>query len=322
MRLLITGASGFIGTNYVDYACERAEALLNVDISKPIKPEHLEFWREGDIMNAAELQEIFREFAPTHLIHMAARVDCDEDTTVENGYCVNTTGTQNVIDAARKTLTIERAIFVSTQFVAGPGRLPCSDQDFFPHTVYGQSKVITENLVRSADLACCWTLVRPTNVWGPWHMRYRQEAWRVLRRGLYLHPGGSPVVRSYGFVGNIVWQIDRLLSAPVEKVNGQVFYVGDRPDDIYEWVNAFSVSLRGRPARRVPRPLLKPIALAGDALAALGKPFPLTSSRLTSMTSDYPTPMDKTFDTLGNPPYSLQEGVEVTADWLRRVGWS
>jgi nucleoside-diphosphate-sugar epimerase len=212
-------------------------------------------------------------------------------------------------------------IVVSSQYVAGPSRLPENDEDYFPHTVYGQSKVITEQLTRQANLGCVWTLVRPTNIWGPWHMRYRREVWRVIDKGMYMHPGWKPVVRSYGYVGNIVWQMDRILKAPKEIVNQQVFYLGDRPDDIYRWVNAFSMAQQGKSVRRVPRYVLAPIGWVGDLLADRGKSFPLTSSRFRNMVSDYPTPMDRTFETFGSPPHSLVEGVRETVNWLDRVGW-
>ena len=321
MRLLVTGASGFIGTNYIEFYSHQDCELLNVDIQKPLNPEHEKFWRKGDIMNPAEIESIFDEFQPTHVMHMAARAECDENTTVEEGYAVNAVGTENVLNAIRKTPSIERVIIVSTQYVAGPGRLPEHDEDYFPHTVYGQSKVITEQLTRQADLDCIWTFVRPTNIWGPWHMRYRREAWRVINKGMYLHPGGKPVVRSYGYVGNIVWQMDQVFKASKEIVDRQVFYVGDRPGDIYQWVNAFSLALKGRSARKVPRFILAPIGVIGDLLAKCGRTFPLTSSRFKNMISDYLTPMDKTFDTFGDPPDSLEQGVEKTIAWLKQAGW-
>ncbi len=318
MKLLVTGASGFIGTNFIEYFSTQDCTLLNLDIQTPLNPEHQKFWKMADIMNPAELEMAFAEFQPTHVVHMAARAECDETTTVEEGYAANTTGTENVLNAIKKTPSIERVIIVSTQYVCGPGRLPENDEDYFPHTVYGQSKVITEQLTRTADLKCIWTFVRPTNIWGPWHFRYQQEAWRVIKKGLYLHPAGDPVVRSYGYVGNIVWQMERILNAPAEQVDRQTFYVGDRPIDIYEWVVAFSMALRGQHARKVPRVILQMIGLVGDVAGFARIKFPLTSSRVRSMTQDYLTPMDKTFETFGEPPCSLQNGVAETVKWLER----
>jgi nucleoside-diphosphate-sugar epimerase len=322
MKLLVTGASGFIGTNFVAHFSQIADGeLLNLDLQPPLKKEHECFWKNVDIMQPDQLEAAFAEFQPTHVVHMAARAECDENTTVEEGYSVNTIGTENVLNAIKKTPSIDRVIIVSTQYVCGSGRLPENDEDYFPHTVYGQSKVITEQLTRQADLNCVWTMVRPTNIWGPWHLRYQQEAWRVIKKGFYLHPAGAPVVRSYGYVGNIVWQMEQILKAPAEKVDRQVFYVGDRPVDIYEWVDAFSMALRGQHARKVPRFILAPIGVAGDVLGKLGITFPLTSSRFKNMISDYLTPMDKTFEVLGEPPFSLQNGVKQSVEWLNQVGW-
>lgn len=321
MRLLVTGASGFIGTNLIAFYSARDCELLNVDIRAPLAQHQINVWKRGDIMNPVELEAIFAEFRPTCVVHMAARTDCDEDTTVEEGYEVNTTGTRNVLNAIRKTRSVRRVIIVSSQYVAGPSRLPANDLDYFPHTVYGESKVITEQLAWQANLDSIWTLVRPTNIWGPWHMRYRREAWRVIKRGLYLHPSGKPVLRTYGYVGNIIWQINEILNAKEGAVHRQVFNLGDRPSDIYEWVNAFAIALRGKAAIRAPRCFLAFIARIGDALAILGKTFPITSSRYKNMTSDYPTSTDRIFEVFGDPPYSLREGVDETVRWLEEVGW-
>lgn len=321
MRLLITGGSGFIGTNFVEYYRDKDCALTNLDLQAPLKPSHISLWKKCDIMNADELYAAFEEFQPTHVLHMAARTDCDESVSVEEGYAVNTIGTENVLKAIKRTPSIERVIIVSTQYVAGPSRLPLHDEDYFPHTVYGQSKVVTEQLTRRADLDCVWTLVRPTNIWGPWHLRYRREAWRVIDKGMYMHPGGRAVTRTYGYVGNIVWQLDQILKSPKESVNGQVLYLGDRPDDIYKWVNEFSLALTGKAARRVPRLALVPIGWIGDVFAKFGKTFPLTSSRLNNMVSDYPALTDKTLEAFGDPPYSLRGGVEETVEWLKQIGW-
>jgi hypothetical protein len=59
----------------------------------------------------------------------------------------------------------------------------------------------------------------------------------------------------------------------------------------------------------------------GDVMAKLGRSFPLTGSRYQNMISDYLTPMDKTFEILGEPPFSLEGGVEETVKWLKQVGW-
>src|SRR4029077_9309894 len=161
-------------------------------------------------------------------------------------------GTRNILEAIRTTPSVQRAIITSSQFVSAPGRLPKNDTDYFPETVYGESKVITEKLTREANLSACWTIIRPTNIWGPWHMRYRREFWRVVERGLYVHPGRQPVIRCYGYVKNVVHQIEKIFNAQRVLVDRKTIYLGDPPINLFDWTNGFSRALTGRPVRIVP----------------------------------------------------------------------
>jgi nucleoside-diphosphate-sugar epimerase len=318
MKVLVTGGSGFIGTNAVEAFSREDNTILNYSLHPPLDPAQRQYWRQGDILDEKETTVVFQDFEPDYVLHLAARADCDERTTVEAGYRVNTEGTRNVLAAIRATPSLQRTIITSSQFVCAPGRLPQSDTDYFPETVYGQSKVITEQLVREANLVNCWTIIRPTNVWGPWHLRYRREVWRVLGRGLYLHPGRQPVIRSYAYVKNVVAQIQKIFEAPRDFVRGQTIYLGDPPADIFNWVNGFSCALTGNGVRVIPRPFMRFFALLGDIPTYMtGKPFLINSSRFRSMTTDYLTPMDKTFELLGKNPYSQEDGIRETVEWLR-----
>lgn len=315
-RILITGGSGFIGTNYIEELRPAYNiAITNVDRVRPKKEEHCSYWVQCDILDAVRLLQIVRTAQPTELVHLAARTDM-KGRTVED-YAANSVGTANVVEAVRTTSSVKRVIFTSTQYVVGPGPLPQHDEEFRPHTIYGQSKVLSERIVRSAHLACCWTIVRPTNIWGGWHPRYPDEFWRVLKQGKYVHPGKKPVIRSYGYVRTVVTQIEQILNSPAELVNHRMFYVGDASINLLDWVNAFSLGLTSRPVRMVPRWIVRTLAWLGDGLKACGGDFPIFTSRYRSMTEDYDTPMEATFAALGKPRISLQEGVRETVEWLR-----
>jgi nucleoside-diphosphate-sugar epimerase len=318
MKILVTGGSGFIGTNLIEAFSQKGHTILNYSLHAPLKSEHNQYWFEGDILDANTTAAAFEKFRPDWVLHLAARAECDENTTVEKGYRVNIEGTQNVLDSIRQTPSIDRVIITSSQFVCGPGPLPKNDADYFPETVYGESKVITEKLTRAANLPVCWTIIRPTNIWGPWHMRYRREFWRVVERGLYVHPGRQPVIRCYGYVKNIVDQIRRIFEAPRELVHSKTIYLGDPPINLLDWTDGFSRALTGRPVRVVPRSIMRVLALAGDIPSRLtGKPFLINSSRLRSMTTDYNTPMEETFKLLGANPWTLEEGIKETVEWLK-----
>ena len=172
---------------------------------------------------------------------------------------------------------------------------------------------------REINPDCLWTIVRPTNIWGPWHSRYSREFWHVCARGWYVHPAVPSPVRSYGYIGNVIWQMKKLLQQESENIHRKVFYLGDRPERIIRWVESFHNELSGQKRMRsVPLPIIRMLAYLGDGISLVTrKPFYITSSRLRSMTTDYPTPMEPTFELLGNPPFSLEQGINKTATWLR-----
>jgi len=319
-RILLTGASGFIGTNLLDAWAKQGFSFLNLDRAAPQNPAHREFWHQSDLLEPASWTQRIRSFDPTEVIHMAARTDMDETSPPEIAYRVNLEGTRRLLDGAGKLPSLRRLILVSSQFVCGPGHLPRHDQDFAPVTVYGRSKALAEEILREARLACSWMVVRPTNVWGPWHPRYPHEFWRVLQRGWYFHPAGPPVRRAYVYVGNLLQQLKTALDQPASEVAGQVFYLSDPVEDIAHWVDEFSLALRGTPARRIPRSMLCGLGKLGDLVEKVrGKPFYISTSRARSMTTDYPVPLEKTFSVLGRGPFSLREGVQATVGWLRQT---
>ncbi|MBK9417176.1 MAG: NAD(P)-dependent oxidoreductase [Flavobacteriales bacterium] len=314
MRILVTGGSGFIGTNFMAFQAAQGVALLNLDWNPPLDPDHRVWWKEIDLMDQPSVQAAFDAFKPTHVVHLAARTDTDEPVDVD-AYRQNHEGTRILLEVVKRCACVERIVVTSTQFVCEAGYQPKNDLDFKPFTVYGESKRRTEMITREAALTCCWTIIRPTTIWGPWSLRYRDVMFKVMRKGLYFHPGKGRVVRSYGYVGNVVWQIDRMLHAPRPVVDGRVFYVGDRPFDLKEWVEVVSRVLVGKPVRYIPTFLIQLLAWVGDAFKLVGLPFPITSGRFRSMTSDYITPMDKTIDALGEAPFSIEAGVKDTVKW-------
>src|SRR5437763_15850477 len=106
MKLLITGGSGFIGTNAIEaFACD-GDIILNYSLDPPLNSKQTPYWRAGDILDSAATTAVFREFRPDRVLHLAARTECDENTTVEQGYRVNTEGTGNVLAAIRATASV------------------------------------------------------------------------------------------------------------------------------------------------------------------------------------------------------------------------
>lgn len=317
-RVLCTGGSGFIGSHFVDLMlAQPLTEILSVDVKKPSSAAHERVWRSVDILEPDSVEAVFREFKPTHLVHLAAKADMEGDSLAD--YSVNTEGTANILAAAKLTPTLERVIVASSQHVRRPGSAPArGDEDFEPYEAYGSSKAATERLVRASHLSCPWTIVRPTAVWGPGHRGLANGLWRTLARGLYVHPRGDQVTRSYGYVKNVVFQLAAILDAPTDVVDEKVFYLGDPCISQLAWVNAFAEAITGRPVRTAPRWLLHLMALAGEGARRIGVPSPLYLSRYRNMVTSNAVPVEDSIEKLGAGPYSLQEAITETVAWLRQ----
>lgn len=318
-RVLVTGGSGFMGTNLVQHLLETTDdVVVNLDIAAPRNPAAAGArWLAVDICDADALTAAVAEVAPDVICHLAGRVDLAGATLAD--YPANVEGVANLMGAARSTGTVRRIVAVSSQLVCTPGRIPGDDLEFCPPNAYGESKVAGERLVRSgAGDDVGWVIVRPTTIWGPWFGEIYSAFFRTVRAGRYVHPRGVRVRKSFGYVGNAVHRLAQLLDAPAPAVDGRVLYLADdEPYAILDWAQLIRAESGQGPVREVPLGLLRVAARAGDLLRRVGVAEPpLTSYRLANMT------LETVFDTsamrsiCGDAPFTLAEGTRRTIDWL------
>lgn len=313
--ILITGGSGFIGTNLVEHFLQHDHAVLNLDVHEPRLQTHRKCWQKTDILDLAALQTAVHAFRPTHVVHLAARTDLNGISL--DDYKVNTLGTQNLAGVLTGLEGLEQVLFTSSMLVCKPGYIPAHDTDYAYSTVYGESKAKMERWIRAANLPYRWNIVRPSSIWGPWFgTPYRDFFDRVLQGSMYKIGGRASATKTYGFVLNTVFQIDQLLSK--ELVQGNVFYLGDRPAlNINEWTDLVAKRAGLKQAATIPYPLLKSAAWLGDLLKHAGIHFPLTSFRLHNMTTDNIVPLENLYAITGPHPYALEEAVDITLNWIK-----
>lgn len=315
--ILITGASGFIGTNLIELFEQKGYHLVNYDKADVTKADQHKYWFEGNIMDKKRLSEAFDKFKPSIVIHLAARTDTLSDKLED--YIENTEGTKNVVDEIMKHDYIRHALFASTQYVYKDKIIPfgLTDDSYAPHTVYGISKKMDEEYIRNSNMKCKWTIFRPCNVWGPWHMRYPNELWKFIAKGMYVHPSHKPVIRTYAYVKNLVKQLDAIMNAPDELVDKKTYYLGDMPIDSYVWLNALSQEMRGKNIIRIPKCFFGIGAMIGDFLRLFGIKFPLYSMRYRNMIEDFYAPSNVTITLFGAFEQDYKKNCKETIDWLR-----
>ena len=197
--------------------------------------------------------------------------------------------------------------------------MPSTDTEYDPPNLYGESKVIGEKLVRESRMKCSWVIVRPTSIWGPWFEHSYRTFFQVVDRGLFVLPGAQKIVKPLSFVGNTVHMMQHLLLHPDGQVDGQPYYLGDYPEhSIQEWADLISKTLgRQRKIPVVPISILWGLASIGDLLKRMGwSDPPLTKFRLKNMLTGAHYPIEKTQKIVGELPYSLNDGVLKTLDWM------
>ena len=319
-RVFITGGSGFIGTNLVESFIKDGWEIVNYDLEAPRNPEHLALYLQGDIRNERMLAGAMKDFGPELVIHLAARTDLDGSILAD--YDTNTIGTSRVVDAVQAAGTVHRLLVASSRYVHRTEIFPARDDEYSPFTCYGESKVGTERIVRASQLEVPWVIVRPTSIWGPWFRIPYRTFFDAVRRGRYLHPKGMKIIKSYGFVGNVVSQIRMFSSLDASKVDKRTFYVSDvRNMDLLEFAREIQAAFGAPPVREAPMTLLRAIACGGDILKAVGMQNPpLTSFRLGNLLTPMNYDMSSTFESAGPDPYSLKDGVEATVEWILQHG--
>jgi nucleoside-diphosphate-sugar epimerase len=199
------------------------------------------------------------------------------------------------------------------------GYTPVSDTDYCPNTLYGTSKVEGERLVRS-NTSLPWVIVRPTSIWGPWFGEPYRSFFAAVFAGRYVHPGKTVVNKALGFVGNVVHQLAQLLGADLRSVHRRTFYLCDYPHySVHDWAESVAKTANARAIRTVPSSVLQLAAWCGDFAKVIGyKNPPLTSFRLRNMLTPSRFDVSSLLAVVGQTPYSMQEGVDLTVRWMRR----
>lgn len=317
-RVLVTGSSGFIGTHLVRALVQDGHQVSGLDLRDPVPVVPGVEHHRCDLREAAAVAAVLQATRPEVVLHLAARTDLDETRDLQ-GYAANFTGVEHLLAAIRATPSVRRAVCTSSQLVCRIGYVPTGDEDYCPSTLYGQSKVLTEQVWRRADGAGVeWCLVRPTTIWGPGMNPHYLRFFGLIRRGRYFHVGGGPRLKSYGYVGNTVAQYRQVMTVAAERIHRRTLFLADySPLSIEGWADAFAAALGAPPIRTLPEPVAVLAARVGDLLNRAGfRRFPFNSFRLGNVLTRYVLDLSATEAVCGPLPFTMPQGVAETAAWL------
>ena len=313
MKLIITGGSGFIGTNAIEHFSKNFE-LINIDFNKPQIEEHLKYWKDIDILDYDKLKNTVLEIEPDYILHLAARTDLMGKTI--DDYSANTKGVENLLKIAKMLPHLKKIVITSSMLVCHVGYIPKNQFDYSATTLYGKSKVETERLTWNSNLECDWAILRPTSIWGPWFHEPYRNFFNIVKKRAYFHIGHEGCTKTYGYIGNSIYQIENILMKNTEDKNKKVFFIGDNPPiNITEWANQIGHEL-GFKIPVMPISLIKAAACFGDILKKVGIKFPMTSFRLKNMTTNNIIPLENTYEIAPNPPCDRITGIRETLKWM------
>ncbi len=275
MRILVTGASGFIGTHLLPALLAHGHTAFAASRS-PGGRAGCEWRRAPELGPAADWSGCLRDAeVVVHLAGMAragsARLDSAAPHLHER---VNADGTRALARQAAAA-GVKEFIYLSSCHAVATESEKMLTRETVPHpvSVYGRSKLAGEKGVQQelTDTNCRWSILRPPPVYGPGNQGNFARLACLVRSGCPLPLGGIANRRSFVDVRNLTDFIARICPGnPV--VHGQVYYPADEDDLSTPQLIRFLARREGR----VPRlfalpPKMRSILLGLPGLGPLRK---------------------------------------------------
>ncbi len=324
MNVLLTGASGFVGSHVLDALAQRgipARVLLRRSSSRKFISQHLPGLQicEGSIQQPDTLAPAMA--GVTHVIHCAGLVKA---LRIREFYEANQLGTRHVV-AAANAAGVQRLIHVSSLAAAGPGtaQQPARESDTpRPVSEYGRSKLAGEQEV-ARHCAPEFVILRPPAVYGPRDGEFLR-LFKSVRAGLLPDVGCGRQPLSLVFVEDLARVIVECLEHP--RAPGKVFFVSHPEIQSAGGFGArVAQALHRRPLRvPIPIPLLWPVCWGQELVSRVTRRANVLSGQKYAelRAPGWVCDGSRLQNELGLAcPTALAEGVRRTVAAYRRDGW-
>jgi len=324
-RILVTGATGYIGSNLASRLLCMNYPEVRALVRDPSRAADLAKQGakiiQGDLTDPSTLGPAVD--GVTCIYHTAAWVD--EQGSQEQMWAVNVDGTRHLIDAS---LAVGRPRFVHLSSCAVYGSLQvfAIDEDTPVRrgaSLYHDSKIASEAVVWEAlSRGLQAVVVRPSQVYGPGSSQFTiRPVQMIRRRQMILIDGGRHLFKPV-YIDNL---IDALIACGTHpKAVGEAFNITDGfslPWRVYFGGYAKMLGMEKPPS--VPFPLAWLAAAGYEIVGRLrGRKASVTRRAVASLRSSNSFSNLKARQVLGwEPKVGLEEGMRKTQDWLREAGW-
>lgn len=347
MTILITGASGFIGSFIVEEALRQGFdvwAGVRATSSREYLQDKRIHFAQLDMQHPMKLQSQLltckNEMGGRgwdYVVHAAGATKCLHR---EDFFRTNTEGTKNLINALCETdMVPRRFVFLSSLSVFGairekPVRKASADNPWIyapillsdtpkPNTAYGESKLAAERYLQGRrDFP--YTILRPTGVYGPRERDYFLMA-QSIKQHIDIAAGLSPQEITFVYVLDVVQAVFKSMAAP--EAEGKAYFLSD--GQVYNsrrYSDLVQKSL-GQPMvlhLKLPLCLLKAICWVSGRISRLtGKMNALNDDKYNILSQrNWQCETEPAIHDFGyTPEWTLEQGVEASIRWYRGEGW-
>ena len=326
-KILITGASGFIGSFLVEESLRRGmkvfAGIRSTSSKKYLLDARIQFL-EMDLSDEKMMTQQFEEQQFDYIIHAAGLTKANNK---KEYFTVNTEGSNNLVNALKQSQSVpEKFIFLSSLAAYGPADNHAGEQvelhhQPFPITTYGKSKLQAEqHLQRQNNLP--FLIFRPTAVYGP------KETdlfifFNLINRGLEAYIGNKPQKLTFVYVKDLV---NLILDALPSSVVQRDYFVADGRTYSTPELGELTKGFLGKSTlkMKIPTSIIRAAAFSLEKMMLpFGKYPTLNLEKVNELESlnwqCNIEPLIEYFDF--KPQYFLEKGLEETLQWYRENGW-
>ena len=330
MKILVTGASGFIGSFIVEEALKRGFetwAAVRKSSSRAFLQDARIHFIELNFASEEQLKDQLRDHQFDYVVHAAGVTKCLHK---EDFFRINTEGTKNLVRALMALkMPLRRFVYISSLSIMGAIReeQPYTEiresDEAKPNTAYGLSKLKAEQWLDTVSEKFPYVILRPTGVYGP-----RERDYFMIAKSIKSHTDFAVGFKQQDITFVYVNDVVQAVFLALEKgQTGRRYFLSD--GEVYQ-SSTFSDLIHlelGKPWWiRITAPLwlLRIITFCGEYIAHLtGKVTALNNDKYNIMRQrNWRCDIEPARKELGyEPQVKLEEGVRRSVQWYKENGW-
>ena len=329
MKILITGASGFIGSFIAEEALKRGmetwAAVRGSSSTKYLSDPRINLIKL-DLDSEKQMRDALASHKFDFVVHAAGVTKCIDPNDF---FRVNTEGTKNLVRALLSLeMPIKKFVYLSSLSIFGPARenMPYSeitDNDTpVPNTAYGQSKLAAENFLKEQQ-SLPYVILRPTGVYGPRERDYFMMA-KSIKNHIDFSVGYRPQILTFVYVDDVVRAV--FLAMERGRIGGRYFLTDGRSYSSQMFSDLLKKYLGVGLLLRIKAPLA-----VLRAVTFIGERYSRITRKITALNDDkynimrqrnWLCDINPAREELGyNPTVELEEGVRRSVEWYKENKW-